>query len=204
MDAQTCLQKMKLAGTPSLATVDEAGAPQIRCVSAVHYEPDAVYFLTARGKEMARQLERDGRIQTLVHTRFNEMIRMSGVATVVPEQEQGRWIDAIYAEQPYLANVYPGATRKINVIYKVGHITIDYFNLGVRPIERAVFSLDGAPAPAGGYRIDAERCIGCGTCAASCPQGCIVAGDAYRIEAEHCLHCGACAEACPAGAVERL
>lgn len=204
MDAQTCLQKMKLAGTLSLATVDEAGAPQIRCVSAVHYEPDAVYFLTARGKEMARQLNRDGRIQTLVHARFNEMIRMSGVATVAPEGEQERLIDAIYAEQPYLANVYPGATRKINVIYKVGHITIDYFNLGVRPIERAVFSLDGAPAPAGGYQIDAERCIGCGTCAASCPQGCIVAGDAYRIEAEHCLHCGACAEACPAGAVERL
>lgn len=204
MDAQTCLQKMKLAGTLSLATVDEAGAPQIRCVSAVHYEPDAVYFLTARGKEMARQLNRDGRIQTLVHTRFNEMIRMSGVATVAPEGEQERLIDAIYAEQPCLANVYPGATRKINVIYKVGHITIDYFNLGVRPIERAVFSLGGEPAPARGYRIDAECCIGCGACAASCPQGCIVAGDAYRIEAEHCLHCGACAEACPAGAVERL
>lgn len=204
MDAQTCLQKMRLAGTLSLATVDEAGAPQIRCVSAVHYEPDAVYFLTARGKEMARQLDRDGRIQTLVHTRFNEMIRMSGVAAAAPADEQARWIDVIYAEQPYLANVYPGDTRKINVIYKVENIVLDYFNLGVRPIERAVFSLDGAPAPAKGYRIDAERCIGCGTCAASCPQGCIVEGDAYRIEPEHCLHCGACAEACPAGAVERL
>lgn len=204
MDAQTCLQKMRLAGTLSLATVDEAGAPQIRCVSAVHYEPDAVYFLTARGKEMARQLDRDGRIQTLVHTRFNEMIRMSGVATAASADEQARWIDAIYAEQPYLANVYPGDTRQINVIYKVESIVIDYFNLGVRPIERAVFSLDGAPAPAKGYRIDAERCIGCGTCAASCPQGCIVEGDAYRIESEHCLHCGACAEACPAGAVGRL
>lgn len=204
MDAQTCLQKMRLAGTLSLATVDEAGAPQIRCVSAVHYEPDAVYFLTARDKEMTRQLERDGRIQTLVHTRFNEMIRMSGVAAAAPADEQARWIDVIYAEQPYLANVYPGDTRKINVIYKVENIVLDYFNLGVRPIERAVFSLDGAPAPAKGYRIDAERCIGCGTCAASCPQGCIVEGDAYRIEPEHCLHCGACAEACPAGAVERL
>lgn len=204
MDAQTCLQKMRLAGTLSLATVDEAGAPQIRCVSAVHYEPDAVYFLTARGKEMARQLDRDGRIQTLVHTRFNEMIRMSGVAAAAPADEQARWIDVIYAEQPYLANVYPGDTRKINVIYKVENIVLDYFNLGVRPIERAVFSLDGAPAPAKGYRIDAERCIGCGTCAASCPQGCIVEGDTYRIEPEHCLRCGACAEACPAGAVERL
>ena len=81
MDAQTCLKKMQLAGTLSLATVDESGAPQIRCVSAVHYEPRAIYFLTARGKEMARQLMADGRVQTLVHTRFNEMIRMSGVAT---------------------------------------------------------------------------------------------------------------------------
>lgn len=36
MDAQTCLKKMQLAGTLSLATVDENGAPQIRCVSAVH------------------------------------------------------------------------------------------------------------------------------------------------------------------------
>ena len=82
MDAQTCLKKMQLAGTLSLATVDENGAPQIRCVSAVHYESRAIYFFTARGKEMARQLMADGRVQTLVHTRFNEMIRMSGVATL--------------------------------------------------------------------------------------------------------------------------
>ena len=54
MDAQTCLKKMQLVGTLSMATVDEGGAPQIRCVSAVHYEPDAVYFLTSRGKEMTR------------------------------------------------------------------------------------------------------------------------------------------------------
>ena len=77
MDAQTCLKKMQLAGTLSLATVDESGAPQIRCVSAVHYEPRAIYFLTARGKEMARQLMADGRVQTLVHTRFNEMTPQS-------------------------------------------------------------------------------------------------------------------------------
>ena len=204
MDAQTCLQKMKLAGTLSLATVDEAGAPQIRCVSAVHYEPDAVYFLTSRGKEMTTQLLRDGRIQTLVHTRFNEMIRMSGHAVLVPEAEQAKWVDAIFSEQPYLANVYPGETRNICVIFKVEDIVLDYFNLGVRPIERAVFSLADAPAPRKGYRIDAEKCIACGSCAASCPQGCIVEGDAYQIQPEHCLHCGACAEACPVGAVERL
>ncbi len=204
MDAQTCLQKMKLAGTLSLATVDEAGAPQIRCVSAVHYEPDAVYFLTSHGKEMTSQLLRDGRIQALVYTRFNEMIRMSGRAALASEAEQARWVDAIFSEQPYLANVYPGETRSICVIFKVEDIVLDYFNLGIRPIERAVFSLARASAPLKGCRLDAEKCIACGSCAAGCPQGCIVEGSTYQIRPEHCLHCGACVEACPVGAVERL
>ena len=204
MDAQTCLQKMRLAGTLALATVDTDGSPQIRCVSAVHYEPDAIYFFTARGKEMVRQLEADGRIQTMVHTRFNEMIRMSGTATPAAEDEQAKWIDTIFAEQPYLANVYPGNTREIGIIFEVRDITLDYFNLGVHPIERAVFSLGKAQVQARGYRIGPTTCIGCGACLAHCPQKCIAAGDAYRIEPEHCLHCGACFENCPVGAVERL
>lgn len=203
MDAQTCLKKMQLVGTLSMATVDDTGAPQIRCVSAVHYEPDAVYFLTSRGKEMTRQLMADGRIQTLVHTRFNEMIRMSGRADLAPEDEQRHWVDIVFEEQPYLANVYPGDTRDICVIFKVTGIVLDYFNLGVHPIERGVYALDGSEGPAKGYRIT-DACIGCGTCQVSCPQGCIVAGEPFRIEAGHCLHCGACAKNCPVGAVERL
>ena len=203
MDAQTCLQKMKLVGTLAMATVDEHGNPQIRCVSAVHYEPDAVYFFTARGKEMALQLMRDGRLQTMVHTRFNEMIRMSGVAAPAPNEEQRKWIDVIFEEQPYLANVYPGDTRSIGIIFKVSNIVLDYFNLGVKPIERGAFSLDENPVQQKGFHIT-DACIGCGTCLSVCPQGCIVPGDVYEIQPEHCLHCGACAENCPTGAVERL
>ena len=203
MDAQTCLQKMKLVGTLALATVDECGCPQIRCVSAVHYEPDAVYFFTARGKEMAQQLMRNGRLQTMVHTRFNEMIRMSGVAVPVSAAEQRMWIDAIFDEQPYLANVYPGETRSIGIVFKVTEIVLDYFNLGVRPIERGRYPLGNAPVCQKGFHIT-EDCIGCGTCLSVCPQGCITPGDIYEIQQEHCLHCGACAENCPVDAAERL
>ena len=38
MNAEICLQKMKLCGVLSFATVDQTGAPQIRCISAIHYE----------------------------------------------------------------------------------------------------------------------------------------------------------------------
>ena len=50
MDLQTCLKKMKLVGVLAFATVDNEGAPQIRNISAIHYESDALYFFTARGK----------------------------------------------------------------------------------------------------------------------------------------------------------
>ena len=43
MDLVTCLKKMKLVGVLAFATVDSEGAPQIRNISAIHYEPDALY-----------------------------------------------------------------------------------------------------------------------------------------------------------------
>ncbi len=39
MDLQTCLKKMELVGVLAFATVDDEGAPQIRNISAIHYEP---------------------------------------------------------------------------------------------------------------------------------------------------------------------
>ncbi len=51
MDAKTCLQKLQYIGVLAFATVDSEGNPQIRKISAIHYEEDTVYFFTARGKE---------------------------------------------------------------------------------------------------------------------------------------------------------
>ena len=107
MDAKTCLEKLGYVGVLSFATVDRWGAPQVRCVSAVHYEPEALYFFTARGKDFCRELERDGRVQVMGYTKYKEMIRLSGRAEAVPETERTRWMDTIFSEQPYLANVYP-------------------------------------------------------------------------------------------------
>ena len=56
MDAQTCLKKLEYVGVLNFATVGLDGTPQIRCVSAIHYEPDKLYFFTAKGKDFCREL----------------------------------------------------------------------------------------------------------------------------------------------------
>lgn len=201
MDAKTCLQKLQYVGVLAFATTDAGGNPQVRNISAIHYEPDAMYFFTARGKDFCQELLADGRVQILGYTRFKEMIRLSARAVPVAEDQQKHWMDVIFQEQPYLCNVYPGTTREIGIVFEIRQGWIEYFNLGVRPIFRECYNIGDRPRIKG-YEIT-DQCIGCGTCARNCPQGCITPGQPYKIAQEHCLHCGNCREHCPVSAVIR-
>ena len=201
MDAKTCLQKLQYVGVLAFATVDEHGAPQIRNISAIHYEPDAMYFFTAKGKDFCRQLLSDGRVQILGYTKCKEMIRLS--ATVKPAAEQEKWIDMIFDEQPYLANVYPGDTRKLaGIVFEIADGEIEYFHLGVNPIFRESYTIGSGRLTETGYQIT-DACIGCGNCRSNCPQRCIEPGTPYQIQQEHCLHCGNCYAVCPVQAVAK-
>ena len=202
MDLVTCLKKMQLVGVLAFATVDGDGAPQIRNISAIHYEDNALYFYTARGKNFCRELLEDGRVQILCYTRFKEMIRLSGKAYAVAADEQEKWKNIIFEEQPYLANVYPGDTRDIGIIFCIDKAEVEYFNLGVNPIFRDTYTLGDAKTREKGYIIT-DACIGCGTRERNCPQRCIEEGMPYTIRQNNCLHCGNCYEKCPVKAVVR-
>lgn len=202
MDLQTCLKKLEYVGVLSFATVDELGAPQIRNISAIHYEEDGIYFFTARGKNFCRQLLADGRVQILGYTKYKEMIRVSGKAVPVPDESQRTRIDVIFGEQPYLENVYPGDTRKIGIVFELKNAEIEYFNLGANPIFRETYQLGTYRKTEKGFFIT-NQCIGCGTCKKVCPQRAIEVGDPYKISQEHCLHCGNCADKCPVNAIIR-
>ena len=203
MDAMTCLKKLGYVGVLDFATVDEEGAPQVRNISAIHFEGTDIYFLTARGKYFASQLKRDGRVQILGYTKYKETIRLSGKAVEVPESEQKKWRDVLYQEQPYLENVYPGETKNIDTMFVIRDYTIEYFCLSTRPITREYFAVGNAQIKPKGYRIT-DACIGCSTCQGVCPQNVITEGSPYEIDANHCLQCGNCAENCPVQAIERL
>ena len=203
MDAKTCLEKYKHIGVLNFATVGMDGSPQVRCISAIHYEDNAMYFFTAPGKAFYDELIFDGRVQILGYTKFKEMIRTSAVAKLVDESERKKWIDIIFDEQPYLANLYAGEKRYIGVIFEIKDAEIEYFNLGVNPIFRELYTIGNGKINSKGYEIS-EKCIGCGQCSEACPQHAIDSGNPYVINQTHCLHCGACAKVCPANAVIKI
>ncbi len=52
------------------------------------------------------------------------------------------------------------------------------------------------------YKINAEICTACGTCADSCPVEAIQKKeDKYEIDADTCAGCGSCEGTCPVGAI---
>lgn len=201
MDAQTCLKKLGYVGVLSFATVDSSGNPQVRNISAIHYETDAIYFFTARGKDFCKELLDTEKVQVLGYTMYKEMIRLSGSVKPAPAEEQRKWMDVIFSEQPYLSNVYPGDTREIGIIFCIRDMTIEYFNLGVNPIFRESYTIGSGEIIPKGYEIT-DACIGCGKCVKVCPQGAIDKGKPSFIHQEHCLHCGNCFENCPVSAIQ--
>ena len=100
-------------------------------------------------------------MQILGYTRYKEMIRLSGTATPVPPEEQEKWRDLIFEEQPYLSNVYPGETRSIGMVFCIRDMAIEYFHLGVNPIFRESYTVGQGQAKPKGYTIT-EDCISCG------------------------------------------
>lgn len=203
--AQSCIDLLRQIRDVSFATVDEKGAPQIRIIDIMLAEPGAVVFCTARGKDFYRQLTRDGRVAVCGLTRDFKMISLSGRARRLPDADQRAWVDRIFEANPSMNDVYPGDARYVLEAFALDNGDLEFFDLGVSPINRRSLTLGDAAPAARGFRIT-DACIGCGACARVCPQGTVMAGgpgEPYRIDQSHCLHCGLCVERCPVGAIER-
>ena len=204
MTIENCIEKLMKIDSLEIATVDANGMPHVRVISARYFDGTDMYFLTARGKAFAKQLEQNGNVAVIgFDEAANDQVRLTGKAERVPEAGQLASRNRMYEVYPYLENVYPGETKEIDVMYRISDYALEYFSLATHPVTRVFFEVGGAARERKGFRIG-DSCIGCGTCQRNCPQQVISEGTPFVIAQEHCLMCGNCYEHCPVQAIEEL
>lgn len=194
----------KVIHTTVVATVDDDGLPVTAAIDMMDSDEYGLYFLTAKGKGFYERLKKR---EYLALTAMKGEDTMSSVAVSVRGKVRELGYDKIpelFDKNPYMHEIYPTEeTMKALTVFQIYEGSGEWFDLSKKPIERDSFTFGGAEKKQEGFFIT-DACVGCGSCAAVCPQNCIHTDVIpHVIEQEHCLHCGNCLTACPVGAVER-
>lgn len=201
MNLASCLQLLRDVKDVALATVDKNGLVQNRIIDIALVEEEKAYFCTARGKQIYSQLMDNNHIAIVCLTSDFKMIRLVGCAHKL--QDQKKWIDKIFEDNPSMASLYPDECRYILEPFCIDSGEIELFDLGVEPVERQIFSFGNNSVTHNIERAEfhiSDECIQCGLCERLCPQKCI---HDYQIDIAHCMRCGLCFEQCPVQAIER-
>ena len=200
MEAKELLEKLREIKETILSTVDENGDPQARLIETMLVDDNALYFLTARGKNVFKEIMNHNRVVMTGLSKEWVSIRLNGTCEKLEEQKY--WIDKIFEKNPSMKKVYPGKARYILEAFKISSGVIEYFDLSNDKIQRGSVSLGEIKVKPKGFYIT-NSCIGCGTCARNCPQQAISIDNPYFINQENCLHCGLCFEKCPVSAIKK-
>lgn len=188
-----------------MATTNKDGLPVTCAVDIMDFDENSLYFLTAKGKSLYERLKQNGYVALTGMKGSSTLscvaLSVSGKVREVEKNALGRLLE----KNAYMKEIYPTEqSRKALTVFQIYEGSGEWFDLSKKPIERASFTFGSGKEATVGYKIG-EGCVGCKTCAAVCPQGCIdfSAGKA-RILQNNCLRCGNCMAVCTRNAVIKM
>lgn len=187
------------------ATLDEHGLPQTCVIDLMLADENGLYFLTARGKSFYDRLMKRPFV-AISGMKGGDTLSTVAVSVRGAVRSIGRdRLDEIFEQNPYMAKIYPTEkSRDALEVFQLYRGEGEYFDLSRLPPYRQSFSFGGETVHAAGYRVNADKCIGCQGCHSVCPQSCISNTIPRVIDPSHCIHCGNCFRICPVKAVEKL
>lgn len=105
----------------------EDGKPKIRVFQIMRQEKNILYFVTAPGKEVYRQLQKNPNIEVLA-MRGNISVRIAGQAVFDVDDKTAR---EIYAANPVLPRLYRAYTDL--AYFRLPAVSLDYYDLTPDP-----------------------------------------------------------------------
>lgn len=105
----------------------EDGKPKIRVFQIMRQEKNILYFVTAPGKEIYRQLQKNPNIEVLA-MRGNISVRIAGQAVFDVDDKTAR---EIYAANPVLPRLYRAYTDL--AYFRLPAVSLDYYDLTPDP-----------------------------------------------------------------------
>lgn len=134
MNVQRCLDILREIKDVAFATVDENGFPQIRIIDVMIVENEKLYFCTARGKDFYHQIITNGQVAITGMNKEFQMVRLNGKAEKLEENK--KWMDRIFEENPSMNAVYPDESRYVLEAFCIEKGDVEFFDLGKEPIVR--------------------------------------------------------------------
>lgn len=195
MNTQEFLNKIIEIKDTALATISLDGRPSNRIIDMMYMEDNCLYFLTARGKNLYRELLNKPYVSVTV-CKQNKAYSLYGYVEIVDR----KYLKALFDHNRFMYGAYPGETSKVLEVFRIYSWNGEFFDLTKKPIYRQSFQFNSKETKEVKYQIDKTKCVTCRKCMKVCPQKCINL-DSKIIHENNCLRCGACLEICPVKAV---